>query len=106
MIQELLPFQEKYRCARINIFRTKIPVTVPLLVRMYVLYLEHGKKSEVFINSQPVKEHVVLGTDPQALSDLVHVGSDVIVIDHCCATSGCVQTCIQSIVIICATSTL
>ena len=65
-----------------------------------LLYLQSGKELEMLQYCEPVKEHIVLGTDPQALADLVHVGSDVLVIDHCCATRGCVQTYIKMDVII------
>ena len=68
-----------------------------------LLYLQSGKELEMLQYCEPVEEHVVLGTDPQALSDLVHVGSDVVVIDHCCATRGYVQTCIRitNIILMC-----
>ena len=56
------------------------------------IHLEHGKELEMFSDSEPVKEHIVLGTDAQALADLVHVAPDVITIDHCRASRGCVQT--------------
>ena len=42
--------------------------------------------------SESVEEDIVLGTDAEALSDLVHVGPDVITIDDCCTRRGCVQT--------------
>ena len=54
------------------------------------MYLKSGKELEVFQDSEPVKQDIVLGADSQTLSDLVHVSPDVIAIDHCCTSRGCV----------------
>ena len=59
---------------------------------MIAIHLKSGKELEVLLYSEPVKEHIVLGTDAQALADLVHVAPDVITIDHCRTSRGCVQT--------------
>ena len=34
----------------------------------------------------------MLGADSKALSNLLHISPDVMTIDDCCATSGCIQT--------------
>ena len=46
----------------------------------------------MFSDCQPVEEDVVLGADPEAMSDLVHVGPDVITVDDCCTSRWCEQT--------------
>ena len=56
------------------------------------IYFEPSKELEMLQYSESVKEDIVLGTDAEALSDLVHVGPDVITIDDCCTRRGCVQT--------------
>jgi len=48
----------------------------------------------VLADCQAVVENVVLGADPKAVSDLVHLGQDAIAIDLRTATSGRVQACI------------
>ena len=55
-------------------------------------YLESAKQFEMLHHSESVEEHIMLGTDSETLSDLVHVAPDVITIDDCCTTSWCVQT--------------
>ena len=54
--------------------------------------LKSCEKPEMLQYSESVKEDIVLGTDAEAVSDLVHVGPDVITIDDCCTRRGCVQT--------------
>ena len=44
----------------------------------------------MFLDSESVKEDVVLGTDAETVSDLVHVTPDVITIDDCCTRCWCV----------------
>jgi len=63
-----------------------------LIMHFICIYLESGKELQMFSDSEPVKEHIVLGTDAQALADLVHVAPDVITIDHCRTSRGRVQT--------------
>ena len=53
-------------------------------------YLKSGKELEVFQDSEPVKQDIVLGADSQILADLVHVSPDVIAIDHCRTSRGCI----------------
>ena len=64
-------------------------------VYMYVYmygYLEPAKQFEMLHHSESVKQYIVLGTDSETLSDLVHVVPDVITIDDCCTSSWCVKT--------------
>ena len=46
----------------------------------------------MFPDSESVKEDIVLGTYTKTLPDLVNVAPDIIAIDDCCTSSGCVQT--------------
>ena len=46
----------------------------------------------MFPDGESVKEDIVLGTDAEAVSDLVHVAPYVISIDDCCPSRRCVQT--------------
>ena len=54
--------------------------------------LESCEELEVLQYSESVKEHIVLGTDAEAVSDLVHVAPYVITIDDGCSRRGCVQS--------------
>ena len=54
--------------------------------------LHDGKELEVLRDSESVKEHIVLGANAEAPTDLVHVAPDVVTIDDCRASRGCVQT--------------
>ena len=54
--------------------------------------LESPKEGEMFPDGESVKEDVVLGTDAETVSDLVHVAPYVISIDDCCTSRRCVQT--------------
>ena len=56
------------------------------------MYLESSKELEVLQYSESVEEHIVLGTDAEAVSDLIHVAPYVITIDDSCSRCGCVQT--------------
>ena len=56
------------------------------------IYLQHCKELQVFPDSESVKEDIVLGTDAETVSDLVHVAPYVISIDDCCTSRRCVQT--------------
>ena len=57
-----------------------------------VSHLEYSKKLQVLRDSESVKEHIMLWTYSEAVSDLVHVAPDVITIDDCCTSRGGVQT--------------
>ena len=46
----------------------------------------------MFPDGESVKEDIVLGTDAETVSDLVHVAPYVISIDDCCPSRRCVQT--------------
>ena len=47
----------------------------------------------MFHDGESVKEDVVLGTDAETMSNLVHVTPDVVPIDDCCTRCWGVQTC-------------
>ena len=51
--------------------------------------LESCKEFEMLHHSESVEEYIMLGTDSEAVSDLVHVAPDVITIDDCCTSSWC-----------------
>ena len=50
------------------------------------------KELEVFIDSESVKENVMLRTHSQTLANLIHIFPDVVAIDDCCTTCGRVET--------------
>ena len=75
----------------------KLPVVQNIHIAIYVHactcnYLQYSKQPQVLHYCESVKEYIVLGTDSEAVSDLVHVAPDVITIDDCCTSSWCVQT--------------
>ncbi len=44
-------------------------------------YLQSAEESQVLFNSESVKEHIVLGTDAQTVTNLVHVSQNTVAID-------------------------
>ena len=54
--------------------------------------LEPSEEAEMFRDSQPVKQHIMLWTDAQVLTNLVHASKNVIAIDKSRAWGGCVET--------------
>ena len=57
-----------------------------------MINLKYCKELQVLQDSESVKEDIVLGTDAETVSDLVHVAPYVIPIDDCCTSRRCVQT--------------
>ena len=44
-------------------------------------YLESHEEAEVLLNSETIEEDIVLWTDTQTLSNLIHVSEDTVAID-------------------------
>ena len=55
-------------------------------------HLEPGEEAEVLADCEPVKEHVVLGTDSETAANLVHVVQNAVAVDDRIAGSWRVET--------------
>lgn len=63
----------------------------------HVTHLEAEEEGQMFADSESVEEDIVLGTDSQAVPDLVDLAQDVVAADLSRTASRGVQTCRRQI---------
>ncbi len=51
------------------------------LVYQRTAYLQSAEEAQMLFNGQPIEEHIVLGTDAQTVTNLVHVRQNTVAID-------------------------